>query len=124
MNALFAVATYTGLFATVGADRIATTQVDTVYASELPDGARALATLSRGDRIVAVNGDSVSSWGDLLERLVTSPLPLTIRVAGRPAPPRLDLPAPHPEAPPAVTRGLEGDLPGPVRTGRAASPPA
>ena len=124
MNALFAVATYTGLFATVGADRIATTQVDTVYASELPDGAQALATLSRGDRVVAINGDSVSSWGDLIERLVTSPLPLTIRVAGRPAPLRIDLPARNPEARLALTRALEVYFPAVVQTVGPASPAA
>ena len=53
MNALLAVALYSGLYGTVGAERIATTQIDTVYVSELPAGASAMAALSRGDRIAA-----------------------------------------------------------------------
>lgn len=122
MNALFAVVAYAGLYGTVGAERIATTQIDSVYASELPAGAGALATLSRGARIVAVNGDSVSSWEDLLERLLTSPLPLEVRVAGRPTALVLTLPRRTPDARVALFRALEPFYAAVVQTVQPGSP--
>ena len=85
MNMVFAFVVYT-LLAYAGAlepDRLATTQVDSVRTSELPPQAAALGTLQRGDRIVAVNGDSVSTWGELLELLLTVPSPVRLAVAGR-----------------------------------------
>jgi len=116
MNALLAVALYSGLYGTVGAERIATTQIDTVYVSELPAGASAMAALSRGDRIAAVNGDSVTSWNELIERLVTSPLPLALRVAGRDAPLVITLERRKPEARIALVRAIEPLFPPVVQT--------
>ena len=86
MNFLFAWAVYAAIAATVGSERVATTQIDTVMTGNLPPGAQALAGLRRGDRIVAVNGDSVSTWEGLGEAIVFGRLPLRLRVAGRPDP--------------------------------------
>ena len=86
MNFLFAWAVYAAIAATVGSERVATTQIDTVMTGNLPPGAEALAGLRRGDRIVAVNGDSVSTWEGLGEAIVFGRLPLRLRVAGRPDP--------------------------------------
>src|SRR6185295_1236940 len=80
--------TYTGL-AYTGAlepDRLATTQVDSIRLSELPPAAAPLAVLRRGDRIVTVNGDSVTTWGELLEQFVTASSPVRLGVAGRSEP--------------------------------------
>ena len=76
MNAAFAFFAFTGIAATVGTQEIATTRVDTVVVDQLPPGARSLARLHRGDRIVAVNGDTVSTWQGLLERLLFVPAPI------------------------------------------------
>jgi len=94
MNAVFAFAVYSGLaFAgALGPESIATTQVDSVVVSELPPRAGALAALRRGDRITAVNGDSVRTWGDLRLKLVNTPGPLRVSVAGRADPIVLDVP--------------------------------
>jgi regulator of sigma E protease len=88
MNGIFAFVVYTLLAygGALEADRLATTAVDSVRVSALPPQAAALATLPRGSRIVTVNGDSVSTWGDLLERLVTAPSPIRLTVAGRAEP--------------------------------------
>jgi regulator of sigma E protease len=86
MNAVFAYLVYSGL-AFAGAlepDNIATTRVDSVFASDLPPAARALATLKRGDRITTVNSDSVRTWGDLRLKLAGAPSPVRVGVAGRP----------------------------------------
>jgi len=91
MNALFAVVTFGVLAGTVGVDRIPTTQIDTVWTSDLPAGAQALGTLRRGDRITSVNGTTVTSWEDLQERLFTSPTPIRIGVAGAHEPLVLDV---------------------------------
>ena len=88
MNTIFAFAVYTGL-AYAGAlapDRLATTAVDTVRLSELPPEAAPLGVLRRGERIVAVNGRPLSTWGELLEKLVTAPSPVRLTVAGRAEP--------------------------------------
>jgi len=124
MNAVLAVAVYSGLYGTVGTDRVATTQIDTVYTSELPKGAETLALMSRGDRIVAVDGDSVSSWEDLIERLVTSPLPLTLQVAGREAPVVVTLARGKPDARVALVQALEPLYPAIVRTVAEGDPAA
>ena len=84
MNMIFAMITYACLFGTRGESHIATTQVDTVWADSLPAEARGLTALHRGDRIIAVNGDSVGSWEALIEALLIEPAPLRLKVAGRP----------------------------------------
>jgi regulator of sigma E protease len=88
MNAVFAFAVYTGLAFTgsLEPDNIATTQVDSVMADELPPQVQALGSLRRGDRITTVNDDSVRTWGDLRVKLVSAPSPVRIGIAGRPEP--------------------------------------
>ncbi len=83
MNALFAWVAYSIMAGTIGADRLPTTQVDSVYAAELPPGAATLGDLRRGERITAVNGAPVGSWQDLQERLFTAPAPIRVDVHGR-----------------------------------------
>jgi len=83
MNALFAIFVYTVLAGTVGVTRTPTTQIDSVWASALPRGAEALASLHRGDRITSVNGATVTTWEDMLERLLTTPPPIQVGIAGR-----------------------------------------
>lgn len=83
MNALFALVTYSVMAGTIGADRLPTTQVDSVYATELPPGAATLGELQRGERITAVNGAPVMSWQDLQERLFTAAPPIRVEVDGR-----------------------------------------
>ena len=92
MNALFAVIVFTVQARTSGVDRVETTQVDTVWVSQLPHGAEALGALHRGDRIVAINGVAVTTWEDVGERLATSPSPIRVSVAGSREPLRLDVP--------------------------------
>jgi regulator of sigma E protease len=86
MNAVFAVLAFSALAGTRGVDRTQTTQIDSVWVSELPAGAEALGALQRGDRIAAVNGVPITSWEELLEKLFTLPPPVTVQVEGRPAP--------------------------------------
>ena len=86
MNVLLAFVIYAGLGAIVGAPRLATTQVDTVAATSLPPGAEALHTLSHGDEIVRINGDTVRTWQDVMNRLLEAPAVTRIEVAGRPDP--------------------------------------
>ncbi|OLC96554.1 MAG: RIP metalloprotease RseP [Gemmatimonadetes bacterium 13_1_40CM_2_70_7] len=111
MNVVLAFVVYTGLAATVGASRTNTTQVDTVWASLLPKGGEALAQLRQGDRIVAINGDTVRTWEDVLTELATEPAPLRIAVAERPAPIVLDVPRGDQEARGALLRALESFFP-------------
>jgi regulator of sigma E protease len=68
--------------------------VDTVRVSELPAVATPLAVLRRGDRITHVNDDSVRTWSQLVEGLLTADSPVRLRVAGRAEPIVLDLPPP------------------------------
>lgn len=92
MNALFAFITYSVMAGTIGADRLPTTQVDSVYAAELPPGASTLGGLHRGERVTAVNGVPMSSWQDLQLRLFTSPPPIRVDVEGRAEPMILTVP--------------------------------
>lgn len=92
MNALFAIIVFAVMARAVGVDRIQTTQIDSVWVSELPKGAEALGALHRGDRIQSINGSPVSTWEDLLERLVTIPSPIQVAVAGRDTPLTLNVP--------------------------------
>jgi regulator of sigma E protease len=113
MNAIFAFVVYTVL-AYQGAlepDRLATTAVDSVRVSALPPQAAELATLPRGSRIVTVNDDSVSTWGALLERLVTVPSPIRLTVAGRADPILVNLAPEDTAARGQLVRGLTVYLP-------------
>jgi len=86
MNLLLAFAIYAGLVAIAGAPRAAVTPIDSVEASRLPPGAEALAALHRGDRIVRINGDSLKTWDDFDEQVITGPEELRFQVAGRAEP--------------------------------------
>jgi regulator of sigma E protease len=115
MNLVLAFLVYTGLAATVGVSRTNTTQVDTVWSSLLPPGARALGTLRRGERIVAINGDSVTTWEAMEAKLATVPAPLRIAVAERPAPLVVDVPRAQ-EARGAVIRAIDSYFPPRIET--------
>jgi regulator of sigma E protease len=113
MNAIFAFVVYTGL-AYTGAlepDRLATTAVDSVRVSVLPAEAAELGTIPRGSRIVAVNGDSVSTWGEVLERLVLAPNPIRVAIAGRSEPIVVPLAREDTAARMKLVRGLTVYLP-------------
>src|SRR5262245_26753331 len=86
MNVVLAFVIYTGLAAFSGLGVRAGTQVDTVLVSALPPGTEALATLRRGDQIVRLNGDTVTSWTDLQNRLLAADSVVALEVAGRPEP--------------------------------------
>ena len=83
MNIVFAFVVYAGIAATVGSPELASTQIESVSARLLPKGAEALATLTFGDRIVRVNGDTVRSWNAILDHLLTGPTEWRFEVAGR-----------------------------------------
>jgi regulator of sigma E protease len=113
MNAIFAFVVYTVL-AYQGAlepGGLATTAVDSVSVSALPPQGAPLATLHRGDRIVAVNGDSVATWGELFERLMLASSPIRLTVAGRAEPLVLTLAAEDTAARRQLVSGLTPYLP-------------
>ena len=113
MNAIFAFVVYTVLAYQGGLEpnRLATTAVDSVRASALPPQGAPLVALPRGSRIVTVNGDSVATWGALLERLLTAPSPIRLGVAGQVEPIVLTLPAEDTAARMQLVRGLAVYLP-------------
>lgn len=83
MNMLFAVGVFAILSRAVGVYHTPTTQVDSVWASELPKGAEALASLHRGDRLLSINGTTPATWEDVQERLLTVTPPIRITIEGR-----------------------------------------
>ena len=85
MNLLFAFAVYSIRAATVGDTLLATTVVDMVLVDSLPPRAEALAGLERGDRIVAINGDSIRYWRDIGNAFLNGPEDLTFEIDGKPA---------------------------------------
>ena len=106
MNLFLAFAIYTGLGAIFGAARLATTQVDSVATALLPAGAEALGTLAHGDRITAIDGDTVRTWDQLLDRLVAAPAEMRLAVAGRSDPLIVRLPPGDSAARSRVARAL------------------
>ena len=114
MNVLLAFFIFTGLFAVQGVPVPATTQVDTVLTHMIPPGTEGLTALHRGDRIVRVNGDSVTSWVDLQNKLFQSDSAARLEIQGRPEPIVVRLPKDE-----AVrARALSGIRPyGPPRIG-------
>ena len=108
MNIFLAFVIYAGLAAIVGTPRLATTQVDTVVTADLPAGAQALGTLKHGDQIVRINGDTVRTWQDIVDRLLDAApgSDVRIEVAGRAEPVVLDLPASDTSARASVARAL------------------
>jgi regulator of sigma E protease len=73
MNVLFAWVLYTGLAWKNGEQLDPTTTVGRVATDSLPPGGERLAELRPGDRIVAVQGDSVNTWNDIEEAVATAP---------------------------------------------------
>src|SRR5207253_10384731 len=75
----------------VGTPELNTTQVDSVVTTRLPAGARALASLAPGDRIVRINDDTIRTWDDVVRQIVSGPAELKFHVAGRAEPLVIDL---------------------------------
>ena len=69
LNVLFALLIFTGLAWKNGRRYDPTTTIGQVTASALPPEARALAAISPGTRITAVDGRAVKSWDDITERI-------------------------------------------------------
>ncbi len=86
MNVVLAFCIYAGIAATIGSPELATTQIDSVSTAALPPGARSLATLAFGDRIVRINGDTIRTWNDILDHISKGPTEIRFGVAGRAEP--------------------------------------
>ena len=91
MNALLAFVIFAALAGSVGTPELNTTQVDSVVTTRLPAGARALASLAPGDRIVRINDDTIRTWDDVVRQIVSGPAQLKFHVAGRAEPLVIDL---------------------------------
>ncbi|HET9709949.1 MAG TPA: RIP metalloprotease RseP [Gemmatimonadales bacterium] len=91
MNALLAYAIYAARAASVGLPVADVTEVDSVYAGDLPSGAEALGTLRFGDRLLRINGDTIRHWGNLESGLMDGPVTATLDVVGRATPLRVRL---------------------------------
>jgi regulator of sigma E protease len=83
VNALLAFVIFSGLGVTLGEQRLAITTVDSVNVATLPEGARALATLRPGDRILRVNTDTMRTWDDIVAALLAASRDVRVAVAGR-----------------------------------------
>ncbi len=118
MNVLLAFAIYAGMGAIVGVPRLAATQVDSVTTRLLPEGAAALGTLAHGDRIVRIDGDTVRTWDQIVDRLLAAGEETRIEVA-RPGAPGG---AGGEPATPVVVRFAPGDSTARVRVARALVP--
>lgn len=73
MNTLLAWLTFTALAFKNGEQIDPVTTIGGVATDSLPPGAEALATLVPGDRIVAINGDSIGSWNDVEQGITGAP---------------------------------------------------
>jgi regulator of sigma E protease len=80
MNILFAWLVYSGLAMASGRDVTVETRLGLVDTTLIPAHGDGLRALSAGDRIVAVNGDSVRSWNDV-RMLLQSAAGDTLRIA-------------------------------------------
>jgi len=108
MNAVFAIAIYVGVAGAYGASVDPTVTVGGVDTTALPLGAHPLTALKAGDRIVRIDGDSVTGWQDIQERLYTAPgTRITIQVAGRATPILLDVPSSESDSRAALVNALE-----------------
>jgi len=83
MNVVLAAALFTGMGAIFGQQHLGMTPLDSVASAGLPPGARALATLRRGDLILRVNGDSARDWDQLQDAIRSGPSVLRLEIAGR-----------------------------------------
>ena len=126
MNMIFAFVAYVALAyaGVLQSNQLATTQVDSVRVSELPPEAAPLAVLHRGDRIVAANGDPVSTWDELAGRILTAPGSVRLDVEGRAEPVVLDLSPADTAVRTKIVRGLQAYLPPVVADVQAGGPGA
>jgi len=93
MNALFAVTVYAVLAGVYGVAHDPSTTIAAVDSTALPPGSAPIATLRPGDRILRINGDTMTGWHEIETALLTAErTPLRIEVAGRAEPVLADVP--------------------------------
>jgi regulator of sigma E protease len=86
MNVLFAWLAFSALFFRNGITVYPITMVGAVSTASLPPGAEALGQLSAGDRIVRVAGTEVTSWEQVQDLIISTPVDsIAIDVEGRPS---------------------------------------
>ncbi len=79
MNMIFAFAVYSFVAARWGIPEYASTRIGSVVADALPEGARALATIEPGSRVVRIGGETTRNWGEIVSSLYTAePGPITV----------------------------------------------
>ncbi|MGH7658940.1 MAG: RIP metalloprotease RseP [Gemmatimonadales bacterium] len=85
MNILFAWAAYVTIAAVNGEQILPTVRVGGVTTAGLPEEIQPVEALAPGDSIVAINGEQVSNWNEVLDGLVNARGDgVTISVAGKP----------------------------------------
>ncbi|MES2124657.1 MAG: RIP metalloprotease RseP [Gemmatimonadota bacterium] len=72
LNVVFAFVVFSGLALKNGRQFDPTTTIGRVSAEQLPEAAKALATIPAGTEITAINGTPVHSWDDILEQITSS----------------------------------------------------
>ena len=93
MNMLFAVMVYTCLTLIYGVPVDNSTTVGEVQQSDLPLGAATLQEIHPGERLVRINGDTVTGWGDVQKKfLMDAETPMRIEVSGHDRPLLVDVP--------------------------------
>jgi len=108
MNAVFAIAIYVVLAGAYGTAVDSSVTVGGVDSTALPLGASGLASLRPGDRIVRINGDSMTGWQSIQRTLLTAAgTRITVAVAGRPSPILLDVPRSESASRTALVGALE-----------------
>jgi regulator of sigma E protease len=75
MNALFAWAAFSFLAAKNGRQIDPSTTVGRVLEEMVPEGGEALREIPSGARIVSINGQQVSSWNEVTDRIANAPEP-------------------------------------------------
>jgi regulator of sigma E protease len=107
MNALFAIVVYSVLSGVYGVTRDPSTTVGAVDADALPRGAGPVATLQPGERILRINGDTMTGWREIETALLTAERsPLRIEVEGRAEPVLADVPLREQESRAALVRAI------------------
>lgn len=93
MNAAFAVLVYALAAGAYGVREDRVTTLGSVDTTRIPLGAAALSQLKSGDRIVRINGDTMTGWRDIQATLLTAEASLIrIEVAGRAQPVVIEVP--------------------------------
>jgi regulator of sigma E protease len=72
MNMIFAWLVYSGIALQAGKNIVLETRIGAVDSTYLPKGGEALGSLAPGDRILAINADTVHSWNDVADALQNS----------------------------------------------------